>query len=81
MTPQPPSETRGLTATRGDRPVSSQRRVARGWAAVVIGCFALAAPLLIGDWWFLFLFAFAPMGIFIVLVGVIEIVRGIRSER
>ena len=48
----------------------------RGWLTVAMGCLALAAPWLIGDWVSLFACALAPMGIFIVVVGVIEIVRG-----
>ena len=55
---------------------SPQRRIVRGWITVIVGILALAAPLLIGDWALLFLFAVAPMGVFITVVGVIEIVRG-----
>jgi uncharacterized membrane protein HdeD (DUF308 family) len=63
-------------------PASPQRRVVRGWVTVVLGLLALAAPLLIGDWALLFLFALAPMGVFIVVVGVIEIVRGaVQADR
>jgi hypothetical protein len=43
---------------------------------VIVGLFALAAPLLIGTWVVIFLFALAPMSVFIIVVGVIEIVRG-----
>ena len=55
---------------------SPQRRVVPGWLSVIIGILALAVPLLIGDWALLFLFALAPMGVFIIVVGIVEIVRG-----
>ena len=55
---------------------SPQRRIVRGWIAVLLGLSALAAPLFIGDWALLFLFALAPMGVFIMVVGFVEIVRG-----
>lgn len=49
---------------------------------MALGGGALAAPLLIGDWALLFLFALAPMGVFIVAAGIIEIVRGtVQLER
>ena len=60
----------------GQRVVSARRRIVRGWLAVAAGVFALAAPLLIGEWALLFLFALAPMGVFIMGVGIAEIVRG-----
>ncbi|HEV3410203.1 MAG TPA: hypothetical protein VG095_07905 [Chthoniobacterales bacterium] len=56
-----------------------QRRVVRGWITIAIGCGALAMPLLIGDWASLFLVACAPMGIFILVVGMVEVVRGARE--
>ena len=58
------------------RPASGRRRIFRGWLTVAMGCLALATPWLIGDWVSLFAFALAPMGIFIVVVGIIEFVRG-----
>ena len=61
---------------------SPQRRLVRGWVAVVIGILALAAPLLIGDWALLFLFVLAPMGVFIIVVGIAEVVRGdVQADR
>ena len=58
------------------QPASGKRRVARGWFTILIGCLALAAPLLIGDWAALFVFALAPMGVFMLVVGIVEVVRG-----
>jgi hypothetical protein len=58
-----------MSIRRTNQPVSSRRRVLRGWGAIGIGCAAIAAPLLIGDWALLFLFALAPMGLFILILG------------
>jgi hypothetical protein len=58
---------------------SARRRVVRGWITVAVGCGALATPLLIGDWASLFLLACAPMGMFILVVGMVEVVRGARE--
>lgn len=58
---------------------SGRRRVVRGWITIATGCGALAAPLLIGDWASLFLLACAPMGMFILVVGMVEVVRGARE--
>ena len=65
-----------VTPHQTQRSPSPQRRVVRGWLTVGIGILALAAPLPIGDWALLFLFALAPMGVFIIAVGIVEIVRG-----
>jgi hypothetical protein len=46
---------------------------------MAIGCGALVTPLLIGDWGSLFLLACAPMGMFILVVGMVEVVRGARE--
>ncbi len=46
---------------------------------MAIGCGALALPLLIGDLASLFLLACAPMGMFILVVGITEVVRGARE--
>jgi hypothetical protein len=71
-----------LTKTRTWSRHDGRRRVFRGWLTVALGGIALAAPLLIGQWALLFLFALAPMGVFIVVVGVIEIMRGtVQLER
>ena len=58
---------------------SGRKRVVRGWIAMTIGCGALAVPLLIGDWGSLFLLACAPIGMFILVVGMVEVVRGARE--
>jgi hypothetical protein len=58
------------------KPAAGRRRVLRGWLTLTLGICALAAPLLIGQWGVLFLFAAAPMGLFIIGVGIIEIMRG-----
>ena len=60
---------------------SPEHRVARGSVVVLAGVLALFVPLLIGDWGVLFVFACAPMGLFIVAIGVVEIVRGFRQAR
>ena len=57
-------------------PDSGQRRVRRGWVILATGCVALAAPLVIDDWGLLFAFTLAPMGLFILAVGIVEIIRG-----
>jgi hypothetical protein len=59
---------------------SGRRRVVRGWITIALGCGALVAPLLIGDWASLFLLACAPMGVFIVTVGMVEVVRGAKRQ-
>ncbi len=46
---------------------------------MAIGCAALAVPLLIGDWTSLVLLACAPIGMFILVVGMVEVVRGARE--
>jgi amino acid permease len=58
---------------------SGRKRVVRGWITMAIGCGALATPLLIGDWGSLFLLACAPLGMFILVVGMVEVVRGARE--
>ena len=59
---------------------SGKGRIVRGWATVGLGLAALAAPLLIADSGSLFVFALAPIGIFIFVAGILQIVRGTKAS-
>ena len=60
---------------------SAERRVFRGAIVIVLGVAALLAPFLIGDWGLLFVFACLPMAVFLIGLGIFEIVRGVRQAQ
>jgi len=58
------------------RPTSGRRRILRGWLTFAVGCIAVAEPLLIGEWGTVFPLVLAPVGVFIIIVGLVEVARG-----
>ena len=65
-----------MSTNQTKRVATGRRRILRGWLIFAAGCVAVAAPLFIGEWGTVFPLVLAPVGVFLIVIGLVEVTRG-----